>query len=124
MSVGLTPGEYVAAASVLVTLIAAIMAGYWQLAKFIVKQFKADLKARFEEQERARAEGRRQSELRFNGYEAQQRKLERDFLEHLAQLPKEYVRREDHIRYETVVNAKLDALWIKLDAIVGRQGGA
>ena len=109
-----------AIAGLALTLIVAIIAGYWQLARGMVKQFKADLKSRFEEQERLRAEGRRQSDERLRGIEESHRALERDFLKHQADLPKEYVRREDHIRYETVVNAKLDALGSKLDVIAER----
>ncbi len=43
------------------------------------------------------------------------RKLEREFLEHCAKLPVEYVRKEDQIRQEVVINAKLDALAAKID---------
>jgi len=43
------------------------------------------------------------------------RKLETDFLKFQATLPLEYVRKEDAIRQEVVINAKLDALAIKMD---------
>jgi len=33
----------------------------------------------------------------------------------------DYVRREDAIRAETVINAKLDALAVKIDAVAERQ---
>lgn len=45
------------------------------------------------------------------------RRLEREFLEHCAKLPLEYVRKEDAIRQEVVINAKLDALAMKIDRI-------
>lgn len=35
--------------------------------------------------------------------------VERSLLELKAELPREYVRREDHIRYSAVIEAKLDA---------------
>jgi hypothetical protein len=38
------------------------------------------------------------------------RKLERDLLELRAELPVAYVRREDYIRGQTVIEAKLDAI--------------
>ncbi|WP_374607128.1 hypothetical protein [Thermomonas sp.] len=38
------------------------------------------------------------------------RDLERDFLRHLADLPVHYVRREDWVRGQTVIEAKLDAI--------------
>ncbi|ELC3498516.1 hypothetical protein RI881_004099 [Salmonella enterica] len=47
--------------------------------------------------------------------------LERRFLEFRAQLPVDYVRREDYIRGQTVIEAKLDALYDKLDAVQQRQ---
>ena len=43
------------------------------------------------------------------------RKLETDFLKWKAVLPLEYVRKEDAIRQEVVINAKLDALATKID---------
>lgn len=39
------------------------------------------------------------------------RDLERDFLRHLAELPVHYVRREDYVRGQTVIESKLDALF-------------
>lgn len=38
------------------------------------------------------------------------RDLERQFLLHLAELPVHYVRREDWVRGQTVIEAKLDAI--------------
>lgn len=43
------------------------------------------------------------------------RKLETEWLKFTARLPIEYVRKEDAIRQEVVINAKLDALAIKMD---------
>ena len=45
------------------------------------------------------------------------RRLEIDFLKFQATLPIEYVRREDAIRQEVVINSKLDALAKKFDQI-------
>ncbi|EED7270566.1 hypothetical protein AIT68_004684 [Salmonella enterica subsp. salamae] len=47
--------------------------------------------------------------------------LEREFLEFRAQLPVDYVRREDYIRGQTVIEAKLDAVYEKLDNVQNRQ---
>ncbi|EBD9815339.1 hypothetical protein DB052_03180 [Salmonella enterica] len=47
--------------------------------------------------------------------------LEREFLEFRAQLPVDYVRREDYIRGQTVIEAKLDAVYEKLDNVQSRQ---
>lgn len=37
-------------------------------------------------------------------------RLEREFLEMKASLPLDYVRKEDHVRHEVVINAKLDRI--------------
>lgn len=43
--------------------------------------------------------------------------LERDFLRFQADLPLQYVRREDYVRNQTVIEAKLDGLHSKLEVI-------
>lgn len=43
--------------------------------------------------------------------------LERDFLKHLADLPVHYVRREDYVRGQTVIEAKLDAIAAELKMV-------
>lgn len=48
-------------------------------------------------------------------------RVERELLGLKAALPMEYVRREDAIRQEVVINAKLDALAEKID-VWGRRG--
>lgn len=42
-------------------------------------------------------------------------RVERDLLMLRAELPERYVRREDHIRSQTVIEAKLDALCARID---------
>lgn len=49
--------------------------------------------------------------------------LERDFLKWLAELPLQYLRREDYVRNQTIIEAKLDALNNKLDEMRMRRGG-
>lgn len=46
---------------------------------------------------------------------AQMQALERDFLRFQADMPLNYVRREDYIRGQSVIEAKLDALAGKLE---------
>ena len=48
--------------------------------------------------------------------------LERDFLRLRADLPNDYVRRDDWIRFSTVIDAKLDALRQAVDQIRQRFG--
>lgn len=99
------------------TLVGALVGGYWVLARFIIKQFKGDLDSRFVAQEKARKEGRAEAAERLLRIENNHHQLETAFLRHQAVLPVEYVRKEDHVRYETVVNAKLDAVASKIDLL-------
>ena len=47
--------------------------------------------------------------------------LEKDFIEHKTKMPLEYQRREDAIRFETVLNAKLDNIFNRVDQIRDKQ---
>lgn len=48
----------------------------------------------------------------------QLRQFEKDFLTFQRDLPIQYVRREDYIRGQTVIEAKLDALYSKLETVL------
>lgn len=65
------------------------------------------------------ANDQRMAQLEKNMSEAKQenQKREREILQLRCDLPLEYVRREDGIRQETVIHAKLDMLAAKLDAL-------
>jgi hypothetical protein len=106
---------------VLVSVVATIVSGYYALAALIVRQFKADLDQRFKAQDAARLEGRKVYEDRLAALEKHYHELHTSFLKHLAELPREYVRREDHIRFETVITAKLDALYSEMRLMAERQ---
>ena len=47
--------------------------------------------------------------------------LEKDFIEHKTKMPLEYQRREDAIRFETVLNAKLDNIYKRVEQIRDKQ---
>ncbi len=47
--------------------------------------------------------------------------LERDFLRFQADLPIQYVRREDYVRNQLVIEAKLDAVSLKIENLQLRQ---
>ena len=44
--------------------------------------------------------------------------IEKELADHKARLPLEYQRREDAIRFETVLNAKLDAIGGRIERIL------
>lgn len=64
----------------------------------------------------------RRIDERFNALEEQRKReadgitsLEREFLRFQADLPLHYVRREDYVRGQSIVEAKLDGLATKID---------
>lgn len=60
----------------------------------------------------------RRLDLRFSAVEVAAKdfqRLEKDFLTWKADLPLHYVRREDYVRNQTVIEAKLDALAVRID---------
>lgn len=89
---------------------ATIIAGFWAVLSVAGRQHEKRLDERFASQEELRKEGRKLYEERLSQVESDLREADRRFLKFLADLPREYMRREDHIRFETVITAKLDAL--------------
>lgn len=106
----------------LVLLALSILGGYWTLTKIIAGQFQRGLDERFAVQERARADNHGQTSRRLDSMEsihreeaAQWQRVERDLLQMRADMPLHYVRREDYIRGQSVIEAKLDGLGTKLE---------
>lgn len=69
-------------------------------AKLLLRQVEKRLDTRFSTIEIAATEWRR---------------LEREWLEWKAEMPLQYVRREDYVRNQTVIEAKLDAIAVRFD---------
>lgn len=93
------------------------MGEYWQLFVFlagliaawsilIVAVLRAMLKAHCDEINR-----------RIDEWMSKLSKVERDFLELKADLPLSYVRKEDFVRFEVVINAKLDRLYDSIERL-------
>lgn len=59
----------------------------------------------------------------FNEQSDKNHKIEKDILRLRAELPVEYVRKEDHIRFETVITAKLDALGCMIETLKDKRRG-
>ena len=98
-----------------------LLGAFWGLIKIIVWQFNGDLQRRFESMEDMRKSTATTDAERFDKIETMHRAHERDFLNLKAELPEKYVRREDAIRAETLVNAKLDGLALRLDTVLRNQ---
>ncbi len=74
--------------------------------KLLLSQIEKRLNERFEALELARRES-----------ETSWAKLEREFLEFRGELPLHYVRRDDYLRGQAVIEAKLDALYNKIELL-------
>lgn len=107
----------------------AFWAAVWKLGQMWLKQMTTRLDERFAAMEHARAESGKHWDTKFRnleqsaeGIENEWRRIERDVLTLKADLPLHYVRREDYVRNQTVIEAKIDGLAIKLENILLRGG--
>ncbi len=108
----------------LVTLLLAFFGFVAGGAKVLFDQIDRRLNERFAALEQARqsADKAMQDELARHSREEEKAvaklgELERDFLKWRAEMPVQYVRREDYIRGQTVLEAKMDALYSKLEVV-------
>lgn len=88
----------------LIFILIALVGAFWALVKVIISQYEKSLDTRFSA-----------LSLTFEKEQEITRQLERDFLRMQADLPLHYVRREDYIRGQSVLEAKLDGLGTKLE---------
>lgn len=107
-----------------IALMAVFTAVVTALVKLLLNQVEGRLTERFASQDKARHDAGLHWEQNFSKVLAQQDKysgvvseLEKTFLRWQAELPLQYVRREDYVRNQTVIEAKLDALASKLEVI-------
>jgi hypothetical protein len=82
-----------------------------------VRQFETRLDEKFSAQEEAAKEAARRWDARALEIEAQLRSLERGQADIKVEMLREYVRREDAIRDHTVTQAKLDALFARIELL-------
>lgn len=113
----------------LVTLMVSFLGFVFAAGKVLLSQTDKRLDQRFDTLETIRSESARNWESKFTELMAQHRaemerhkeeakgwqELEREFLKFRASLPLEYVRREDYVRNQTIIEAKLDALALKIE---------
>ena len=92
--------------------------------KLLLSQIDKRLDLRFQLLEEARKEGAKHWDERFGRSLPQQKedtatvkRLERDLMGLRAELPERYVRREDYIRGQSVIEAKLDSLALRMENI-------
>lgn len=108
----------------LITLAVTLAGAFTGLGKLLLWQFARNvertLKQMRKDGDTARAQDRdlftsSLSTIRQNSEKWQN--LEREFLRHLAELPVHYVRREDWVRNQTILEGKLDLLSEKIEQI-------
>lgn len=97
----------------IVAVIVAFASVTWLFGTLLVRQFKAQLDQRFitiqtDLTKRATDDAKVSDQLR---------QFEKDFLMFQRDMPNQYVRREDYIRGQTVIESKLDALYSKLEVV-------
>lgn len=92
--------------------------------KLLLDQVEKRLQERFAAQDATRAQGQEMLRKTLDQHMDSERAntqavqaLERDFLKWQAEMPLHYVRREDYVRGQTVIEAKLDALYNKLEVV-------
>lgn len=122
---------------VIVGLLSVFTGGLAALVRWSIRQFEARLAAnhralaeqaahlskQLDEMARKREELIGKFRERISMVEAQQREQERQFMELKVELAHDYVRREDFVRNQTVIEAKIDGLASKLE-VYQLRGGA
>lgn len=102
-----------------ITLVALAVAAMWAVFKLAGKRQEQRLDDRFDALDKALgriAEGQ-------NRNAADMARLERDFLQMKAELPLNYVRREDYVQAVATIMAKLDAISLRFENILLQRGG-
>ena len=92
--------------------------------KLLLSQTQRHLDTRFTAQQTARAANHDQVSRRLDSMEEAARsemgnwqRIERDLLKLQADMPLHYVRREDYIRGQSVIESKLDGLALKIENV-------
>ncbi len=106
----------------LIFIVISIICAFWALLKIIAMQGKRYFEERFQAQGQANAAHYLQINTRLDALDSaakadvfQWQRVERELLDLKADLPLHYVRREDYIRGQSVIEAKLDGLGTKVE---------
>jgi len=106
----------------LITLLIAFISFSGAMGKVLLDQSEKRQVERAAAQDKAREAGQMALRETLAAHQADERshvvaiqELERDFLKWRAELPVNYVRREDYVRGQSVIEAKLDALYSRLE---------
>lgn len=105
----------------LVAAVASILYGFWLIANWGLGQFDKKLEERFKAQEEARREGNKQWGERVQRVEERQQRTEDMLNKVLIELPREYVRREDWVRSQSILEGKIDGLALRIENALLRE---
>lgn len=112
----------------LVLLLIAFFGFLFSAGKVLLSQIDRRLNERFTAMEKTREDASKHWDEKFSMAIEQNRReaegwsnLERDFLRFQAELPLQYVRREDYVRNQTVIEAKLDAVAMRIENLQLRE---
>ena len=102
----------------LITLLLAFFGCVAGFGKLLLAEFEKRQGERFDAQEKARSEAQVHWDQRFTALDTSSRewsRIEKDFLRWQAELPFRYVLRDDYVRNQTVIEAKMDAIATRLE---------
>lgn len=123
---GLSWGDVIGAALVLLGAWSGLLIA---IIKWFLNNYHKGLKERFkglsEQITTNNSESARRNEITNDAIRQQEdemRRVDREILSLRAELAEKYVRREDAIREQVVINAKLDAIAVRLDNVSLRGG--
>lgn len=100
--------------------------------KLLLGQHQRHLDERFDVQEKARTDNHNQVEKRLDAIEnasrddaAQWRQVEREFLRFQAELPRDYIRRDDFVQAVGGINTRIDNFALRMERAldINRAGG-
>ena len=97
----------------LIGFVITLMGTFWGLARMLLSQTQKQITDQFS-----------QITTHLNKQEEMDRRLEREVMELKAQLPREYVRREDYVQQVAMILTKLDAMQLRHENILLKTKGA
>jgi hypothetical protein len=86
------------------TLAPIIIGAFWTMAKVIATQAKAQIEAQF-----------KLVSDHLTKQDDNTRRLERELLELRAELPRDYVRREDYVQAIAIITTKIDGVMLRME---------
>lgn len=103
-------------------LLGAVLTVLGAACKLLLAQFDRRLDERFKSAAEARAAEQKHWDAKFGALEnaaateaKEWQRIERDILTMKADLPIQYVRRDDYIRNQTIIEAKIDGLAVRIE---------